>query len=258
MAMRKGAASTRDPILRRAKIKQAMELVIQKGLPAQDVANLMNVGRKTMDNWRKEAHAKGIIDEIRERMEREQLPKALKVYDDILDADVDVVTDKRTVKAHELKLKAARDMMQGLGALRKDSTQVKIKQTLDLEGYAELRAARNILAPRREDASGVGRLESPDVVEGRIIVGALAPTQELADNGANWQYRLSTPSAEVPGQAAGGGILPGDDADDADTEVDGRDGGTGDVGSQEGGRADLSGEGTADDPEVDFDGDGAV
>lgn len=252
MAMRKGAASTRDPILRRAKIKQAMELVVSKGIPAVDVAQLMNVGKKTMDNWRKEAIAKGIIDEIRDRMEREQLPKAYKVYDDIFEASVEDVTERRTVKAHELKLKAARDMMQGLGALRKDSHSVKIKQTLDLEGYAELRKARHILAPAR-DAS----LPQSAVIEGQLIVGADAPTQETPD-GAYREYRLQTSPTEVPGEAPGRGFVPSHDPNHAREVMDGRDRAGRDVGGEEGGREGLPGEGDDDGAEMDPDRDGAV
>lgn len=255
MAGRKGATSTRDPILRRAKIKQAMELVVTKGLPVQDVANLMNVGRKTIHNWKNEAIATGVIDEIRDRMEREQLPKALRVYDTILDADVDEVTDKRTVKAHELKLKAARDMMQGLGALRKDSTQVKIKQTLDLEGYAELRAARNVLAPKRADAllpAVEGQLVGVDTHYQESVVTPQEP------HGTDRQYRLQTQGPEVRGQADWRGLLPSHDSHDAGEVLDRGDRTGRDARSQEGGREDLPGEGTDDDPEVDGDGDGEV
>lgn len=172
MGARYGMSSTRDPVLRRAKIRQAMDMIMRKGVSAQDTAHLMNVTRKTVDNWRREAKATGIIDEIREKMETEQLPKALRVYDQILDADVDDLTSKKTIKAHDLKFRVAKSMMEGIGVLKKHSSKAEVKANLDLEGYYQLREARRLVKP----VEGAGGWTPPT-----ITVEAVPPGGESSD-----------------------------------------------------------------------------
>lgn len=202
MAGKRGVSSTRDPVLRRAKLTQMVELAI-RGVPTRDLATLMGVGTKTIENWKNEAKRTGIIEEVTARFQNEMLPKAASVYNAILDADVEQMTQDKTTKAHELKLKAARDIAQGLGVLRKNLGEVRAKKVLDLDGYMELRKARHVL----EDKRGQQRPLPPDTVEGVVI-----PSQENED-GSNRQPGLQTEGAQVSDRE-GRGPVEGDGSRD--------------------------------------------
>ncbi len=240
---------TQNPDLKRAKITQAMEM-ITKGLPQKDTAYLMGVTPRTLRNWQHVAKATGILEEIRDRMRSESLPKSLNVINTILDADVQDLTDKRTVKAHELKLKAAKHMMDVTGV--KEDVKVRVTQRMDLDSYAELRAARHTLQPTREAALGGQRV---DIAEGGVPDGT--PTGAESEN-YDADYRepgLFPAQLALPGVEPFGGRVVSDHRRDRWQDVAGLDGADGDLGGEAWSGADVQGSGT--DPRAGVDAEGA-
>lgn len=164
MASKKGVASTRNPVLKRAKLTHLTELKVRGGLTNRDAARMMGISPQTVDNWNREARKLGIVEEVSQRMAQELLPKAAQVYETILDADVDAMTEARTVKAHALKLSAAKSIAEGLGALG-GIRSIKEKTTVNLEEYMRRREARNTLEGKKSSPS----LPPADVIEGELV-----------------------------------------------------------------------------------------
>ncbi len=163
--------NVKNPALKKARIEQAIEWQL-KGVPVKDVAQLSNVDPETVRKWNKEAEAKGWIDSIRERMSARLLPLMERTYETVLNADVDQMTAKGTVKAHTLKLKAAKELADGLAVFQKHSkTEVK-KTSMNLDGYYELRQTRAAAKP-------------PEAVDGEILpnthIRQLPPSPETKE-----------------------------------------------------------------------------
>ncbi len=136
---------TQDPVLRKARLEQTIEMRL-RGMPVPDIAKVMNVTPETLRLWTNEAKRKGLIDSVRERMTERLMPLSEAAYETILKADPDELTKRQNVKAHTLKLKAAKEIMDGLGGFQKHQpSEVKTKQTMNMEGYYALRAQRQAL-----------------------------------------------------------------------------------------------------------------
>lgn len=135
MAPKKGANNARGAI-REAKIRAATEMQL-KGVPGQVVANAFAIHRDTLHQWNKQARQLGILDEIREKLTDQLLPKAVLTYEQILDTPAELLVDAE--KGHNIKLKAARDIAQGVGAFQKESAVKKMTATMDLESYMKYR-----------------------------------------------------------------------------------------------------------------------
>lgn len=221
-----------NPAMRRARIEQAVEMQL-KGLPQEDIAMLLGVTRMAVTKWTKEAAANGWIEGVRDRLMQQMLPKAVNVYDEILDTSAETLTTKKIVKAQELRLKAARDIAQGLGALRKDVATIasKQQQVVDLDGYYKLREARRtIQAPLTEYLDGESGQEDR-------------------------QHRLRAPDAQDAGEQDGSG-LRGDGQGRGREEVGGGDGAGGDSSGDQGDGGAACGAGDYESAGVDATGDG--
>ncbi len=111
-----------------------------KGVPSRDIGNAFNLTNHRVIENLKLARESWMVQEVRQRMSREMLPLAADVYNAILSSDVGKIQE--VAKGWEVKLKAARQIAEGLGALGKQAVQVTQKQTLDLEGYQKIRQER--------------------------------------------------------------------------------------------------------------------
>lgn len=159
---KKGQAKSANRAIRDAKIRLATELQL-RGVSTGEVRKVMGVKRETLRIWNKVAREEGIVEDVREKLSKELVPKAAKVYNDILDAP-DAVLEKAS-KSREIKLKAARDIAAGFGIFRKETSsyQKKITGTLDLEGYYGLRSAK---ADREPD----GGDQADPILEGETFL----------------------------------------------------------------------------------------
>lgn len=146
-----GARANPRGTVRRARLTQVAEFAVQ-GVANADIAKIMNIHPSTVSAWKAEAGELGLVEQARQRIQKKLLPKAEQVYEEILSATAEDITAKKTVKAHELRLKAAQQIAQGLGALRKDPP-VKVTQRMDLEGYLKQREARRLVRPAQGEAS---------------------------------------------------------------------------------------------------------
>lgn len=135
--------ATKNKAIKQARIEQSIELQI-KGVPTQDVATLLNVDKHTIKQWNKRAEEQGLVEGVRARIMDQILPKAINVYEEILSTAPEILESKQLIKAQELRLKAARDVAHGTGALRKEASSLTAKrtQTIDLDEYMKLREAK--------------------------------------------------------------------------------------------------------------------
>lgn len=140
--------SSKNPAVLAARQEQAAALSV-KGVPQTDIAMLLGVSKRTVVSYLNSARQNGILQKVQDRLLDSALPQAVKVYEEILNANPDELTQRKIVKAQELRLRAARDIAQGTGALRAKvaAPQEKI---VDLDGYYQLREARRIVRPESE------------------------------------------------------------------------------------------------------------
>lgn len=136
--------------IRKARASRIIEMKIS-GVPKGDIAAMLNIDPKTVYHEAKWAQAQGIVEEVQRAFSERLSRKALKTYEDILDMDANTV-DPKTVKARELKFKAAKSVSEGIGTLGM-KTSVRQTQTLNLDSYMELRRARQALPPSASPAS---------------------------------------------------------------------------------------------------------
>lgn len=155
-------------------------LIVEKrlrGVPPGDIAEEFNISRPRVHQITKWAEEKGIIEEVRERMQRKTVPKAELIYNEILDSNPADLADRAVQKGYELKLKAARHVSDGLGVFRKTPVATRErKESVDLAGYMEIRARRQSYVDGSVvdgDVRGVGELS--DGVDALGTGGALPP-----------------------------------------------------------------------------------
>lgn len=164
-------------VFKRARAQVVTELAL-KGVPRNDIAEHFAVSKSTVKDILKWSEQNGIVEEVRERIKQELLPKAERVYTQILDASAESIADRDVQKGWELKLKAAKHISDGVGAFRKEqSPTLKVREDLGLEGYYRLReerlkGAQGVIA-QQELSGGFGdsleSAEDGDVVEGLVL-----------------------------------------------------------------------------------------
>lgn len=188
---KKGRSNTGDEDIKREKLKTVLQLTLQ-GIPAADIASLMNVSRTTIENWKQAGKRAGLLEEVRDQLIQKLLPKSVGVYEEILDSDPEELTEKRIVKAQELRLKAARDLARGLGALQEKAATIRAEKSVDLEKYYQIQAGRRLLQdpqqlinPREEVTDGEVLADTPPSDErthtdgeNRLGAGVPAPDAE--------------------------------------------------------------------------------
>lgn len=203
--------AVRDPTVRRAR---AEVIVAQrmKGVPVQDTARHFGIHRRTVFNEVRWAEQQGIVTEMRERMKMELLPQAVDVYKHVFETDAASLADRTVLKGHELKLKAARHITEGLGALRKDAP-ARTQETLDLTGYYALRNER-----QRATVEGV-----EDPCGERDLLGDDGGAGADGEGGGHLEGLVLDARTGVGGEDGGGGAgESGDgdgDSDGGDAEV---------------------------------------
>ena len=138
MAKPKGTSSGKGPV-RDAKIKAAVEMQL-RGVPTDIVASSMNVNKKTIAFWNKEAAKNGMLEQVREAMMEKLLPKVAETYDQILSTPA--IELEEAPKGHEIRRKAAADLAGGLGVFRKETETKQLKATMDMESYLKYREMR--------------------------------------------------------------------------------------------------------------------
>lgn len=127
--------------LKRIRAERMMELQV-KGIPNADIAAAHNIGPDTMRHEIKRAIADGAADRVRERLQKE-LDKIPNIYAEILDMPADADVSEIKLKVQSLRLKAAKQLADGLGPFQKSgSIKTTVTSTVDLDEFYKLRAAR--------------------------------------------------------------------------------------------------------------------
>lgn len=217
-----------SPQMRRARIAQSVELQLH-GLTQPVVAKMMGVSTESVHKWNKIATDQGIIEEVRARLTHSILAKAADAYEHILGADVDLLTKNH--RGYGIKLKAAKDIAEGVGALRKEALAATRRGTVTLDAYYE----------RREIAAGAAEVTRERVsIQHPVGVHALGegehPAGRLGERDLSDRGELPILDGEVTGGSdphgtAGAGEAddraPGDHAAEVDGGGSGTDGGAG-------------------------------
>ena len=136
----RGITNTRRPEIKKAKAEIFAELQI-KGIPVEDIAKSYNLTERQVRRITTWGAENGVIDNVRNRMLK-QLEKVPNIYEAILDADpLHDANTEDVRKLRELQLKAARDLGRGF-LFKKDDVQITRTETVSLEDFHKLRAAR--------------------------------------------------------------------------------------------------------------------
>lgn len=142
----------RSPAMKRARAEIVVEKVL-KGIPKADIAREHNLCQKTVYNIVKEAEEQGIVEQVRDRLKMQTIPKAVNVWNAVLDAPPELL--EANPKAWDLKTKVAKHLGAGLGVLKTEKADtVKVKQTLSLEDYTKIYMERNAGNPSDEIVEG--------------------------------------------------------------------------------------------------------
>lgn len=209
----------------RTKVRQQLmtELSI-RGWSQGDIAKQFGLSTKQVKATLLAADRNGVAEDIRQQMLETLLPLSKQVYEEVLTTPAADL--KEHVKAHELKLKAARQVTDRFIAPKPPTRTegVNAKVTMTYEEFMRVRASRAL--PDSQQAAGQFR--------GEIVDGILVPVE--ADgahrDGQYFDRRLSGHSDGDPaeGDADVAGQFSGDDADPAGSEVDGTERGSSDQG----------------------------
>lgn len=128
--------------LQRVRASVMTEMAL-RGMSTKQIGEHFGVSRGRVGQIFQWSDQHGIVEEVRERMRYELLPKAERIYGQIMDATPERLSEKEAQKGYELKLKAAKQISDGIGAFRKTTEPIRQeKQTLDLEGFLALRHTR--------------------------------------------------------------------------------------------------------------------
>lgn len=156
-------AKVQRPATRLLTAQRMLELQV-KGVPQEDIAKAHNTTRQTVQNTVKWGIEHGAVDAVRDRLQK-QLDKIPNVYAEILDLDSkDISVTEMAMKIRDLKLKAAKQLAEGMGPFRKEVSTMRLTETIDLDQFYKLRAARaaGVLPP-----SDIPAL--PEHIEGDVI-----------------------------------------------------------------------------------------
>lgn len=131
----------KSEVVRRARASIISEMEL-RGVNKNEIGKHFGISRARVSQISKWAEENGLVEEIRERVRQELLPKAADVYRMLFDLPAAHLADKSVQKGYELKLKAAKHVAEGVGAFRKQSeNKSKVTQTLDLEEFMTKRRA---------------------------------------------------------------------------------------------------------------------
>jgi hypothetical protein len=113
--------------------KKAMAELSLRGWTATDIGTQFNLGKDRILQLLRQADDEGLIDDVRHEMVEKLLPLSKAVYEHVLTTPAaDLTAD---VKAHELKLKAARQVTERLmpkpNGKREDRFTAKLSMTYD-------------------------------------------------------------------------------------------------------------------------------
>jgi len=148
-----------------------------KGVPTADIAVAHNLRPKSVESILRRSQHDGTIDRVRDRM-RAQLDKIPNIYEEILNMDpTNTTVTKMTMAIHDLRLKAAKQLADGLGPFRKESQTLNVSATVpDLESFYKLRAARaaGTLPPSDLHPETAG-----DVIDAEVIPQAPSVEEDL-------------------------------------------------------------------------------
>lgn len=137
-----GIPTPQNEVLKRQRASLVAGLRL-RGVPTADIAREMNLTARQIINITNYAVEQGLVEEVRKSMQQTLLPKVARVYEGILDADEATLADKTVQKGHELKLKAARHVADGMGVFRKQAAETaSVTKSLDLQGYVALQEGR--------------------------------------------------------------------------------------------------------------------
>ncbi len=142
MAQPGGGALRANSPLRRARAQRVVELLLNN-VPLKDIGMMLGgLNEKTIRRERTWAEQHGVVEEVTKRFTDKLLNKAANIYEKTLDLEANEA-NVALVKVHDLKLKAARDIVQGTGVLSKDKGAKVPKDAVpSLEGYVEIYKAK--------------------------------------------------------------------------------------------------------------------
>lgn len=130
-----------SPAMRRARAATIVEARLH-GVNRDVLAEKFGVSEGRISQIVKWAEENGVVEEVRERMKHDLLPAAEKIYKKILTADPKDLQDPKNMqilKARELQLKAARQVAEGTGALRKHQESKTTKVEMGFGEYLQWR-----------------------------------------------------------------------------------------------------------------------
>ncbi len=143
-------SAVRSPVAKRARATRVLELK-SKNYPIEDIAVAQDLSTRSIKriiSWGNKQP--DILADVMARLNRE-LDKIPAVYGEILDTPTAELTDKdgakNLIKALDLKRRTANDLAKGLGPFQDRSASLTQTDTIDLDGYHKLRAARAGKAP---------------------------------------------------------------------------------------------------------------
>jgi hypothetical protein len=209
------------PEIKKVRSQLMAEMSI-KGVTLENIGKHFNVSTGRVSQLIKHASEQGWIDEVRSKMQMELIPAAMGVYKEILETHPATLADKSVQKGYALKLTAAKQANEGLGAFRRSSDTTATFKTkaenLDLEGYYQMRAER--LSREQLTSEGVSHAEivEADFVNARALPPAhsnVLNADVLGDDRLHRDLRLHPEPAPV----AGVGGSPDDGGTDLDREI---------------------------------------
>jgi hypothetical protein len=200
------AGRTMSPTRREARSKAMAELSL-RGWSYNDIGAQFNLSRDRVYQLLRQAEEAGLIDDVRSEMVATLLPLSQQTYEHVLTTPAAELTEH--VKAHELKLKAARQVTDRFigkaGEKKEDRFTAKLSMTY--EEFMKVREARANPAVPGEDAQ---------LVDGVLLHDGPARNDESEHGQLRWGIDCA-PQGNT-GVADG---VSGDDADSARPEVDG-------------------------------------
>lgn len=197
-----GASSMSNPVIKAIRAETAL-LKLAHGKTTVDVAKEMNMSRMTLHKLIKWAEEEGIIQELRLRVQSEIAPLAVAAYHKALNVDPSDITE-REIKAHQMKLSAAKDITFGTGILLRKPIEKTVEETHSLDWYVKQKQNDAIETSEEEVVEGLlPPVDSPEL--------RLAESPENAIEGVGEE---GVPEWDLGGDA--GGESEGDDAADLD------------------------------------------
>lgn len=132
----------RGDVIRRARASIITEMAL-KGVSKPEIGRHFGISKQRVQQIAKWAEQNGIVEEVRERIRQQLLPKAENVYAQLFDLPAAALADRSVQKGYELKLKAAKHIADGVGAFRRQNEDSgKVTQSMDLEEFMLMRRSK--------------------------------------------------------------------------------------------------------------------